>query len=730
MAINKQYGLDNEELKLSILRLSHFSPSTEDEYGNQMIDYLLLDSLAAFELSLVTATEIKDTIKKNFRLTFEEEEINAAANRLGIKKTIKYFKPERKFGKPKFQLVKKTEEDIANNKAILQDIENKVYKEWKVELLKTYEGQQEVEKNIYKLTNVLQTFITRMFISHGVECVAILYPDSDKTQSWLKNIQGKILESLTTDNKNIDAIISIEIPQFFKSKNESRRQYITNLFNASFLWHLIQVDEQCANLLKQVTKGQKLFLDNNILFSIIGLHGQDALEASNNMLRIADELGYELWITTKTIDEFHNSLNWKMKELRETPPVPASLAKIALEKLGADSFITVYWKNLIEKGITIEEFIAEISYLDDILEGFNIQTSHKFRKDIDNSEELKEEESLLRKACGEYLNKHIIEHDAFHRLFIGKIRKGPKYKFKDAKAWFLTQDQKLPFYSKVARKGQGYLPFCITTNQWMQINRPFLTRTKNVKDYEESFYVLITQPYLRHLLPLLPMDKAYNKILSRLNRYKEMTPELATEIAADSHFMIAVSELEDDEQRMNEMIEEKMVVLNKGLMRVVEELKANNKQKDKRIEKIDEKYDTLFAKFNETNKTFTEQIEKLNVKYVSTDSEKQKLEDENKELRIKNTIAQTAIGKLKEKIKRFVRGAIKWCVFLLLLIGISYFIWFDIFNMIPDEKEAILKFLLFFGSVVALLNIPLHKHWKVWVGIIIGLLAIYIPLIW
>ena len=160
MAINKQYGLDNEELKLSILRLSHFSPSTEDEYGNQMIDYLLLDSLTAFELSLVTATEIKDTIKKNFRLTFEEEEINAAANRLGIKKTIKYFKPERKFGKPKFQLVKKTEEDIANNKAILQDIENKVYKEWKVELLKTYEGQQEVEKNIYKLTNVLQTFIT------------------------------------------------------------------------------------------------------------------------------------------------------------------------------------------------------------------------------------------------------------------------------------------------------------------------------------------------------------------------------------------------------------------------------------------------------------------------------------------------------------------------------------------------------------------------------------------
>ena len=38
-------GLDSVQTKQVIFRLAHFNPTTRDEYGNQVIDYLVLDSL-------------------------------------------------------------------------------------------------------------------------------------------------------------------------------------------------------------------------------------------------------------------------------------------------------------------------------------------------------------------------------------------------------------------------------------------------------------------------------------------------------------------------------------------------------------------------------------------------------------------------------------------------------------------------------------------------------------
>ena len=81
-------------------------------------------------------------------------------------------------------------------------------------------------------------------------------------------------------------------------------------------------------------------MDNNILYSLVGLHGKDALESTNSMLKFANKLGYSLSITTKTLDEFHNTLKWHLKETRQNFPVSTKLAKIALDKLGSNNFLT------------------------------------------------------------------------------------------------------------------------------------------------------------------------------------------------------------------------------------------------------------------------------------------------------------------------------------------------------------------------------------------------------
>lgn len=596
--MGKIHGLDNAELKQSIARLSHFSPNSSDDYGHQVLDYILLDAMADNGTVPSSAKDLKNRIKENIYLDFEEDELVQAGKRLQSKSLITLIEGEKRFDKPLFQLNEGTEQDLSNNRVEISDLEKEVLDDWKSYLLEKYGESDELKNNLNRVVTMLQDFIARMFVRHGVETISLLYPDKATTKRWINENGFSILKELQFNgNEFLRSIVLSEVPLFFQKSNERRGQYLSNLFNSSFYWHLVQVDGNCSALLRESTNGQKLFLDNNILYSLIGLHGEDAMESAHTMLKYAKELGYVLLVTTKTIDEFHNTLNWRIKEFGKKT-ISADLAKVALDQMGETSFMTVFWRNLVDRGVSLREFVSEVSYLDDILEGLGITINNKFRKDIEESEDLRDEMSELRKACGDNINLNIVEHDSFHRILVRKYRKGNKYKFNDAKAWFLTQDHKLLKYSRSARKGETYLPFCITTNEWIQINRPLLTRTVDQDEFEKSFRTLVTQPSIRAMISIEPLEQGYNKILSRLDRFKNMDATMASRIISDIHFVNSIdSDMTDEE--LDEKIESRLLSLNKELRQKHEALVLEKKGEEKKVEKLQENLEALAAEIKE-----------------------------------------------------------------------------------------------------------------------------------
>jgi hypothetical protein len=595
--------LNNEELKTSISRLAHFSPSIKDDHGHQIIDYLVLDSLAASgSLFKLSPEDVRGFIKKHVLLDFDESEIVESAKRLATKKQIKIEFNERFNEVKKMQIMPHIEHEISVRRSEMKSLEERVLQQWRDQILLKYVSEEIVKLSIDKVIGSLQLFLSKMFVKHGVDSVSILYPDDKKAQKWVETLDKTLTDFLPGHNEFINSIVKIEIAEFLKSIDHDRKAYLANLFNASFYWHLIQVDETGSQLLKTVTKGQKLILDNNIIYNIVGIAGETMLIASHRLLKMAKDLGYDLVVTTKSIDEFQSSLKWQMKEFQQRLPLPSALAKIAVQKLGADNFVTVYWKNLAEKKVTIEEFVAETSHVDDILAGLDIEIMHKYQKDIEGSEELSDEMNKLKQACGDHFNDHIVEHDAFHRILIRKLRKGNKYNFNDAKAWFLTQDSKLPKYSRYARKGEEYLPFCLTTNQWIQLNRPFLARTRDQAEYEQSLTTLITQPFLRHILPKHPLQEAYNRVLGRLGRYENASPDLASQMTTDIHFMLSVSAFEDGDKNveLDTQIDNKITEANKELRQKIESLILENKAAEKTIAKLESRIDGLDEKVKKT----------------------------------------------------------------------------------------------------------------------------------
>lgn len=710
--------LVQHDTREAIFRLAHFDPTYKDEYFNQLIDYLVLDALASYgPLIMITAPQVRIHIKKVFKLDFQEEEINASAKRLGQRGIVEYTET-RRGENPHIKITTEIESKIKNNLAKIQRMETEIVEEWKQEICSTYKDFPVVEKNIESIIDNLQLFISKIVSRHGVECVALLYPEKRKTRQWLQRVESDILDALPKIEPFVDSIVNLEIPKFFKLATPKRRVYVTNLLNSSFFWHLIQVDQRCSNLLRSVTKGQRLYLDNNVLYSLVGFDGPNMLKASHTMLKLANELGYDLYVTNKTIDEFHDSLHWQMKELKQKPPLPRELARIAAEKLEKDGFLSCYWSEFVKSGVSIEEFVSERSHLDIIVSELGIKQTNKFRKEIEQSQELPHEESVLKSVCVSDLSDFIIEHDAFHRVFINKIRKGPKHHFADAVAWFLTYDGKLPVYDRTARAGKSHLPFCITSDQWVQTNRPFLPRTVDRAEYEESFHTLVTVPFLRSMMPISSLEKAHLEVLGRLARYENMSPQLALQVISDRQFMLSVAE-ETASEKVEEKIESKFVDIAKQLQQEEKKAKEYLKQKDIQIKEKDEEIKKLSNKLivREQVKVKDEaklknQIEILRAKF---DKEKEKSSKTDKQLKeIHNEFSV---------FKRIVR----WWIFVGILIVASLCLWMRPFFITWDHldtnpKKTVIHILLQLLLVFVLLNIPLKRHWKTWlIGAVIPL---------
>ena len=122
--VHNMLGFDpSDKTKQAIFRLAHFDPTCRDEYGHEVVDYLVLDSLATYGQLIVTALDIRENIKRSFHLDFEESEINASGKRLGQKGMIVYEEGER-IERPTFRILPEIEQGIENNLAQIQELEN------------------------------------------------------------------------------------------------------------------------------------------------------------------------------------------------------------------------------------------------------------------------------------------------------------------------------------------------------------------------------------------------------------------------------------------------------------------------------------------------------------------------------------------------------------------------------------------------------------------------------
>ena len=315
-------------------------------------------------------------------------------------------------------------------------------------------------------------------------------------------------------------------------------------------------------------------MDTNFIYRLLGLNGLILQKAAERVAKIAQNLGFVLIVSTRTIEEWQISIKWAVKNLKSGPLISPELAQVGADYTTEEDLTTAYWREYAKTKISIDDFFALYQRIEDLLKERDVKIRDTLCERIKDDPQLKDEISKLNLATDYIKPSEVAEHDAFHRLLILRLRgKSPPETFIDTKVWFLTCDTSLPSYNRIARKSPSEIPFCILANQWIQTMRPLLPRTQ---DFDETFVDLFTSPYLRTYGDL-PSNIA-QKILGRITQFEKHSPELAVKVLTDSHLTKKLRQTEDDEKILE--------LIDSATAKAAEEFREERDQLKKQLEYI------------------------------------------------------------------------------------------------------------------------------------------------
>ena len=462
------------------------------------------------------------TVRKNFEefflLKFEREEIAESLKRLVAKGDVTETQGV-------YALEIKREGSLKKLNGDTKKDERQIYHVWMSELLKRY--PELIEKDQQDLIDDLKVYLYRLFLKNGAECIAFVNPARGISTGQPPE---QLFSLLPQRSKKIADIRKIEFPRFLKDADTERRVYFASLLDGTFIYQIIQIDPETLKLVKANFRNYVLYLDTNILYSLLGLRDLRQSSTIEKSLSLARGLGIKFVVSQKTVEEMRSSIEFQTEALLKSPPVRRDLAEIGADISEEESLTTAYWRAYSKTAISKEDFIERFRNLPDLLSNKQISiVDDSFRPE---RKFLRAEKEALNRSITVKKSDNIAEHDAYHRLLIQHLRahatktNGPK------KYWFFSWDNQLAIYANKVRK-QGEISFMYLPHQLVQILRLYTQRTP---DYDETFLELFSRPQIKSAQNVVPNDFA-EKVLAKVSSFADLPEELAVKIMLDSAFI-------------------------------------------------------------------------------------------------------------------------------------------------------------------------------------------------
>lgn len=326
------------------------------------------------------------------------------------------------------------------------------------------------------------------------------------------------------------------ISEFLDVNDSPTRAYILGLLNAYFFTQAIALDEVTVSNLVKAGEAPSftLFLDTNLLFSILNLHENPSNEAVKSLMellpRLSGKVSVKLFATPVTINEAKRVLiavQQQLQGLRLTPNL-----REAAENSFEGGFVPKYLEALQRaKNLTLKDYLQP--YIDGfsrILQEKGVQifqedmNEYKTRQNVidDILRQMDFEERNYKTRAKSY---HQVEHDMILWHFVIDKRASLIENVLDAHYWIVTIDFRLLGFDNFQCKARGNgIPICIHPANLVHLLQFWIPRTPEL---EKAIFSSIRLPFFVQEFDL-ESEKAAIRILETLGRF-ENVEDLSTD---------------------------------------------------------------------------------------------------------------------------------------------------------------------------------------------------------
>ncbi|AKT51090.1 hypothetical protein ADJ73_06740 [Arsenicicoccus sp. oral taxon 190] len=376
---------------------------------------------------------------------------------------------------------------------------------------------------------------------------------------------------------------SAAIASFFSSGDPDALKYITQLADSTFNLMALSVDEDIRTELKSRLPKLKIFLDTNILFSLLGTHDTPLAAASVDLFRVIDQnkLPFSLYCHAKTVRELDNSIEAATSRLTGrtwSRAVSSALVKLPWQATRISGIEMRFHQLNSNQPISPSAFCARFQSPLALLAEFGIEV---FREPeaLDNSERMTLRATIT-EDYKEYLKKsprrrssryETYEHDAILWMIakenqLPTRKKGTLY----SGSFVLSSDYLFWRFDKtVLRREYGTRPVVVLPDAFLQALRPFVGVAHRFDD--AAFARLFATAELRGTNGKNYADTV-QRVSSYLASFSDLQEETALRILTDSILMERIGRYEESAPEFQGAIERAIFAHNEELVRQRDEL--------------------------------------------------------------------------------------------------------------------------------------------------------------
>ena len=470
----------------SVRRLALYLPFGSNEPSVQsLICELVLGAAHQNGGTLASAAECRAICEMHWGLQLELDEIRGA---MGLLMDRQKLVEETAC----FRLSESSLHELASRVRSATEVEAVAFLEWEGNVRRIAPALGEL--SLAELREDLTAWLYRLILEHGVEAALLIRPPEEERfrRSYAK-LQTVRFDFLPPRDASIMAVRQDALRLFIDDMTPIQRHYFQSLLATAYCMSSFTLDSSTVSVIRQLTGNQRLYLDTNIVYSLLKLHGSKAYLSTQRTLALSRDLGYQLCVTPWTVAE--------MKESMHTSRLLAEHRQHAdgmLDVMNADNtvvFSRAYRHMQRETGITFDDFLALYEEIELLLGLEGIKTVATGCQSVEQDRSTVDEQvTLLRRRVGSERPRARLEREAKHRLLIEQLRGGRGRKPSNAGYLMLTNDHVLVRHAEASREQPSEAPFAVAFDRWAEGVRALSPRTL---DYEKTVEMMLDAPYIR-----------------------------------------------------------------------------------------------------------------------------------------------------------------------------------------------------------------------------------------